>query len=555
MTHEVITLQFGNYSNYIGTHYWNIQQSQFVYSSEINLKAIPDLNHDVLFREGINSQNKYTYSPRVILFDLKDNVNEYKSHNGSVNVNKEKESIGTWKGDLKVFESEKKPIAPYSIDLELSELEQMDWEKMQKHGQEPTSHMKEEYDMDEQVKYWSDYSNVKFNDRSYMLINQYDTATIENEPFDLYNYGLNVFKENSLMDDFENNLRHYSEECDNVQGFQFMVDSFNGFGGMASKALTSINEEFPKLPLFTFLSFPFFDTHKVENNTLKLINTALTLKNILSEKSENVVVPLSLFNSFYLSKEINPICLPHVKYKPELEYHTSAILASLIDSVTLPWRQKSQKSFMHDMIDLMDVYKYKIANLQAIFPLNLGEKYLYDYLQDNDIFKTSHSFTPFSSVNHLSKTDDTNQAGAFSIMCRGVPDKLVKNPSDNFYFKGIISAYSLLDKYSIDMYPKSRSKCFSIDTPLNVNLPYPNIIDTNNSMNHNRNIKNLNKETSLMTNLQMNKSILGFVKFVNDNAEKCNFNKQTKYFENGLEMDDFIELNAFNKDLVDMYSV
>lgn len=25
MSHEIITLQFGNYSNYIGTHYWNIQ--------------------------------------------------------------------------------------------------------------------------------------------------------------------------------------------------------------------------------------------------------------------------------------------------------------------------------------------------------------------------------------------------------------------------------------------------------------------------------------------------------------------------------------------------
>jgi hypothetical protein len=25
MSNEVITLQFGNYSNYIGAHYWNIQ--------------------------------------------------------------------------------------------------------------------------------------------------------------------------------------------------------------------------------------------------------------------------------------------------------------------------------------------------------------------------------------------------------------------------------------------------------------------------------------------------------------------------------------------------
>ncbi|RNA34129.1 misato -like protein [Brachionus plicatilis] len=543
MSHEVITFQFGNYSNYIGTHYWNIQQSQFVYSSEINTKAIPDVNHDILFREGLNSQKKATYSPRVILFDLKDNINEYKSVERPGNVEKEKEKITTWNGDLKVFESEKKPVSAYSIDQELNELAEENWEKSKGHPNEPVSHLKKHYDMDEQVKYWSDYSNVKYNDRSYMLVNQYDTATIETEPFDLFNYGTNIFSENSFMDDFDDNVRHYAEECDNVQGFQFFVDCFNGFGGMSCKALTSINEEYPKLPLFSFLSFPFYDTQKVEDNTLKLLNTALTLRGLLSEKSENIVVPLSLFDSFYSSKELNPISLSNVNYKPQLEYHTSAIMASVIDSITLPWRQRSQKSSMHDIVDLMDVYKYKIASVQSIFPLNTGHKYLLNFLQQSDLFKTSSWLTPFCLENSA-KNADSNVPGALTISCRGVPNKLVKNPNDDYYFKGLVSAHSVLDQYASDMCPKSRSKCFSIDTPLNVDLPYPDIVETYGQK----------KDISLLTILQLNKSIIGLINFINNNVDKVNLKRQTKYFENGFEYDDFLELKAFNRDLADMYS-
>jgi hypothetical protein len=47
-----------------------------------------------------------------------------------------------------------------------------------------------------------------------------------------------------------------------------------------------------------------------------------------------------------------------------MNYHTSAILASLIDLATLPYRQKSQKTFMYDMVSMFDTYKYKVLYLK-----------------------------------------------------------------------------------------------------------------------------------------------------------------------------------------------
>lgn len=50
---EILTLQFGHYPNYIGTHWWNIQEAGFNY----NPNDVPsEINHDVLYREGLTSK-------------------------------------------------------------------------------------------------------------------------------------------------------------------------------------------------------------------------------------------------------------------------------------------------------------------------------------------------------------------------------------------------------------------------------------------------------------------------------------------------------------------
>uniref|UniRef100_A0A8D9AWZ6 Protein misato homolog 1 n=1 Tax=Cacopsylla melanoneura TaxID=428564 RepID=A0A8D9AWZ6_9HEMI len=64
---EIITLQFGQYSNFIGTHWWNLQEAGFDYTPDL----ISDINHDVLFREGLNHRKEVTFTPRMLLVDLK----------------------------------------------------------------------------------------------------------------------------------------------------------------------------------------------------------------------------------------------------------------------------------------------------------------------------------------------------------------------------------------------------------------------------------------------------------------------------------------------------
>ena len=66
MPKEIVTLQIGGYSNYVGTHWWNIQEASFVYD-EKNIET--ELDHDVLFRAGHNSRD-VTFTPRLVFVDF-----------------------------------------------------------------------------------------------------------------------------------------------------------------------------------------------------------------------------------------------------------------------------------------------------------------------------------------------------------------------------------------------------------------------------------------------------------------------------------------------------
>lgn len=47
---EILTLQFGHYSNFVGAHLWNLQEFGFAYDSD----KPSEINHDVFYREGLS---------------------------------------------------------------------------------------------------------------------------------------------------------------------------------------------------------------------------------------------------------------------------------------------------------------------------------------------------------------------------------------------------------------------------------------------------------------------------------------------------------------------
>ena len=75
---EIITLQFGNYSNHVGAHFWNFQDelcgrlSREAYPvSDIPDNSVSEVfNFTRLYRE-MSKHGEVQYYPRNIVFDLR----------------------------------------------------------------------------------------------------------------------------------------------------------------------------------------------------------------------------------------------------------------------------------------------------------------------------------------------------------------------------------------------------------------------------------------------------------------------------------------------------
>ena len=64
---EVVTVQVGHRANYIGTHFWNAQESYQTFAPDP-----PSLvNHDIHFRPGIGPDGTETFLPRALIYDFK----------------------------------------------------------------------------------------------------------------------------------------------------------------------------------------------------------------------------------------------------------------------------------------------------------------------------------------------------------------------------------------------------------------------------------------------------------------------------------------------------
>ena len=129
MNKPLITIQCGNYSNYIGSHFWNLQESGFVYkdnsvdggSFSSRAEELLEIDNDVLYREGITLDRELTYTPRVIVVDLKGSLGTLPESGelyDKISIPKEDTLSLHWSGAHQVFREE-----PFQKNEFLSDLE------------------------------------------------------------------------------------------------------------------------------------------------------------------------------------------------------------------------------------------------------------------------------------------------------------------------------------------------------------------------------------------------------------------------------------------------
>uniref|UniRef100_A0A1E1WV81 Misato Segment II tubulin-like domain-containing protein n=1 Tax=Pectinophora gossypiella TaxID=13191 RepID=A0A1E1WV81_PECGO len=454
-TREILTLQFGHYSNYVGAHFWNIQELSFDYTGTVKT----EVNHDILYREGQNSKREVTYTPRLLLADLKGSLKTLPASGG---LPEDSESAELLWDNVEKIEDPPPAKNEYLADID---------------SEGPSSEEKQ-YNLEQDVNTWTDYLYPRFHSRTVNIINEYRHED-ENESFDIFNIGSSVWK-SDFGDTFSDNIRRYVEECDSMQGFQINFDCTDGFSGLALSCVEHVADEYTK----AILVHPIIPSHFSDNNpsteeerdkatlkdSIRLVNIALAMEQ-LSEHA-TFFVPLCTGERGW-RKPGKPRAFDYINYNSELYYHSSAVLASAFDTLSQKYRHKSNIYTLSDICADMTGYGRKMAAASLGMPFALHESnYLIEFL--NSTTKPIYtSITPSCKI----ATDKIFQL----ITARGIPENYLKAPMKEAKEQMNLPAYRCSNvKEMFELYFQannflSATNVTICEKPLELKTPFPNI--------------------------------------------------------------------------------
>ncbi|XP_063482860.1 protein misato homolog 1 isoform X3 [Symphalangus syndactylus] len=478
---EVLTLQLGHFAGFVGAHWWNQQDAALGRATDA--KEPPgELCPDVLYRTGRTLHGQETYTPRLILMDLKGSLSSLQE-GGGLYRDKQLDAAIAWQGKLTTHKEELYPKNPYLQDFLSAEgVLSSDgvWRvKSIPNGKGSPSLTtattpKPLIPTEGSIRVWSDFLRVHLHPRSICMIQKYNHDG-EAGRLEAFGQGESVLKEPKYQEELEDRLHFYVEECDYLQGFQILCDLHDGFSGVGAKAAELLQDEYSGRGIITWGLLPGpYHRGEAQRNIYRLLNTAFGLVHLTAHSS--LVCPLSLGGSLGLRPE-PPVTFPYLHYDATLPFHCSAILATALDTVTVPYRLCSSPVSMVHLADMLSFCGKKVVTAGAIipFPLAPGQS-LPDSLMQ---FGGATPWTPLSACGEPSGT----RCFAQSVVLRGIDrachtSQLTLGTPPPSALHACTTGEEVLAQYLQQQQPGVMSSSHLLLTPCRVAPPYPHLFSS-----------------------------------------------------------------------------
>ncbi|TIA44226.1 tubulin nucleotide-binding domain-like protein [Aureobasidium pullulans] len=313
--HEVITLQFGQQANHVGTHFWNAQETYFTYGDE---EESP-VDHDVHFRPGHSEDGTETFTPRALIYDLKGAFGTLRRDNALYGAPDDPAAIAQqmWSGNTNVIRTEQIQQSAYQQHLD--------------QGLAPPTLSPDT------VRYWSDFNRVFYHPKSIVQLHEYELNSAL-MPFEKWATGEDLFdsldREHDLLD---RDLRPFLEECDQLQAIQMITSADDAWGGFTAKYLERMRDELGKTSAWVW-GLEEGGRKPRDKQILQVANVAQSIHQISSQAS--MYIPLTT---------LPDVLPPYVHLNGSSKWHTSALQLLAMESMTLPTRlragQQGRSSF------------------------------------------------------------------------------------------------------------------------------------------------------------------------------------------------------------------
>ncbi|KAK3262612.1 hypothetical protein CYMTET_28542 [Cymbomonas tetramitiformis] len=347
---EIITLQLGNYANFVGSHFWNFQDELLGRSSSGEDSSAQQFNFDVLYRVGETAKGDPTYTPRTVVFDLKGSLGSLPCQDDPYSSSSsEFPPVVTWSGETATYVSEPVPKNSFlqALDAEAEESASPE-SSLAAQGPEDACQASgecgdDEVDLDEDdpmmeaakgledsVEYWTDYLKAQLHIRSiYQLPGKWQDTAV----FDGFGDGADVLASEDMREEALDRVRFFLEECDHLQGFHVLAEDQGGFGAVTSALLTHLRDDCPRLPVVLFsLRPPEVDAAfqaDPAGEKRRWLSRGLAASSLTSVAS--VYVPVG-------SRSVASAFQPSLHIRAGCRFHTSSVYAAAIEGATTPYR-------------------------------------------------------------------------------------------------------------------------------------------------------------------------------------------------------------------------
>uniref|UniRef100_A0A8D1C0P7 Protein misato homolog 1 n=1 Tax=Sus scrofa TaxID=9823 RepID=A0A8D1C0P7_PIG len=499
---EVLTLQLGHFAGFVGAHWWNQQDAALCRPTDA--KEPPgELCPDVLYRTGRTLHGQETYTPRLILMDLKGSLSSLKQE-GGLYRDKQLDAAIAWQGKLTTH----KGPPPFTT----------------------TTAPKPLIPTEGSIKVWSDFLRVHLHPRSICMIQKYNHDG-ETGRLEAFGQGESILKEPKYLEALEDRLHFYVEECDYLQGFQVLCDLHDGFSGVGAKAAELLQDEYSGRGIITWGLLPGpYRLGEPQKNIYRLLNTAFGLVHLSAHSS--LVCPLSLGGSLGLRPE-PPVSFPHLQYDAALPFHCGAILATALDTVTAPYRLRSSPVSMVHLADMLNFSGKKVVTAGATIPFPLvPSQSLPDTLMQ---FGGATPWTPLSACGDPAGT----RCFAQSVVLRGLErarltSQLAPGTPLPSPLHACATGEEVLAQYLEQQQPRVRSSSHLLLTPCKVAPPYPYLFSSSLSQ---QAVESIPVLGALCSSSSLNRTLGDLAK----ELAKLDLRRWASFMDAGVEQDDLEE--------------
>ncbi|XP_058677913.1 protein misato homolog 1 [Ammospiza caudacuta] len=350
MPGEAVTLQLGHYSGCVGAHWWGLQAAALRSPDEHN-----ELRAAALLRFGRGPGGTESPEPRLVALELKGGVGALRADGEGT------EPPVSWDGA--VADYRERGRAPRDSGSRRGDA--AGDAKGNPGAAGPGSSPAGSQDTPS-TRLWSDYLSVNLHPKSLYVIRQYlhdgDCGCLEG-----FGQGESLLQDPACVEELEDRLHFFVEECDYLQGFQVLCDLHNGFSGVGARVTELLRDEYARKGILTWGLAPVLSAvGDPQKSFYRLMNTALGIAHL--SRHSSLLCPLSLNGSLGLKPE-PPVTFPYIKYNASLSYHSSAILAAALDTLTAPYRLCSSQASMLHLADSLTFSGRKVVAAWAALPL------------------------------------------------------------------------------------------------------------------------------------------------------------------------------------------